>query len=118
MNRGGPTKWLVDFYQDDRGERPAEEFLDGLQPDEIASAIMHMDLLKEYGTLLGMPYARDLKGHKPLWELRPKSIRLLYFLDEGIFIILHGCRKKKSKAFNRDIAIAENRMAKYLERKK
>jgi hypothetical protein len=38
VNRGGPTKWLVDFYQDDRGERPVEEFLDGLQPDEIAIA--------------------------------------------------------------------------------
>jgi phage-related protein len=112
------TRWLVEFYKDDRGVSPVDEFLDGLQPDEVASVIMHIDLLQEYGISLRMPYARDLKGHKPLWELRPKSIRLLYFLYEGIFIILHGCRKKKRKAFNRDIAIAENRMAEYLERKK
>lgn len=78
---------------------------------------MYLLLLEEQGTGLGMPYARPIVGHKPLWELRPGSNRVLYFIHSGRkCIILHAFRKKGKKTPDKQIAIAERRMSEYLER--
>jgi phage-related protein len=108
--------WRVEFYIDARGTSPVEEFLNGLQPGERAKADRYMRLLCEFGVQLGMPHAKALKGHKPLWELRPLPIRLLYFAHTGHrFIILHAFRKRSGRTRGRDIDIAERRMAEIRE---
>ncbi len=111
--------WSIEFFKDNREMSPVEDFINGpdIQSSELAKIIFYLDLLRETGILLGMPYAREVVNHKPLWELRPKGIRLFYFLTKGQkFIILHGCRKKSNKAKKKDIRIAENRMTEFLER--
>lgn len=78
-----------------------------------------LDLLREFGVLLRMPYAREIKGHKPLWELRPQPIRLIYFAHTGRrFIILHALRKKTRKLKTKDIGKAERRMEEFSERER
>ena len=72
-------------------------------------------LLEEFGTDLGMPHARRIKGR--LWELRPGDNRLFYFLQiERKFIILHGYRKRSMKAPEKEIATALRRMQEFLEK--
>ena len=72
-------------------------------------------LLEEFGTDLGMPHARRIKGR--LWELRPGDNRLFYFLQvEHKFIILHGYRKRSMKAPEKEITTALRRMQEFLEK--
>jgi len=72
-------------------------------------------LLEEFGTDLGMPHARRIKGR--LWELRPGDNRLFYFLQvEHQFIILHGYRKRSMKAPEKEIETALRRMQEFLEK--
>ncbi len=108
--------WTIEFYADARGTSDVLEFMNGLQDQERAKAYYCLRLLREFGTQLGMPHARPLTGHKPLWELRPGAIRLLYFADAGRrFIILYAFRKRGQKTPSRHIATAEKRMAEFLE---
>ena len=72
-------------------------------------------LLEEFGTDLGMPHARRIKGR--LWELRPGDNRLFYFLQiEHQVVILHGYRKRSTKAPEKEIATALRRMQEFLEK--
>ena len=80
--------WTTEFYTDERGKAPVEEFLDTVPPKERASIFRALDLLKEFGLQLGSRYVRHLEGK--LWELRAqtrgKTYRILYFaytLDFG-----------------------------------
>lgn len=68
------------------------------------------------GIELGMPYARPIKGTE-LWELRPMSNRILYFLvdQKGVFVLLHAFRKKTQETPRKHIRIALERMRDYRE---
>ena len=108
--------WVVEFYTDARGKSAVVEFINGLPAQERAKVRNALHLLREFGVLLRLPYARSLSGHHPLWELRPGAIRLLYFAHTGRrFVILHAFRKKSRKTPRREIATAERRMAEFLE---
>lgn len=50
--------------------------LDRLSAQEQAEAEESFMLLREFGILLGMPHARPVTGHSPLWELRPGARRI------------------------------------------
>jgi phage-related protein len=99
--------------------------LDALPAKEQAEAARTIDpcacpaqdrLLQEFGIHLGMPHARPVIGHPKLWELRPGPNRIFYFAHVGrTFILLHAYRKKGRKAPEREIAIAERRLAELLE---
>ena len=72
--------------------------------------------MQQYGTLLRMPYARHLRGK--LFELRvaagKRDYRILYFAVVGRrFVLLHGFAKTTPKTPERELAIAEKRMAEY-----
>jgi phage-related protein len=104
--------WRVEFYEDNRGRIPAYDFISSLSPQEHAAALREIDLLTRYGTSLSTPYVRHIEGS--LWELRPGSIRLFYFLyTNNTFIILHGYRKKGDKAPKREIDTAMRRMREF-----
>jgi len=112
-------KWVVEFYTDARGRSAVVEFINALPAQERAKVRNYLRLLREFGILLGMPYARPVSGHRSLWELRPGAIRLFYFAHtRRRFIILHGFRKKGRKTPRREIATAERRMAEFLEGEK
>jgi phage-related protein len=109
--------WEIEYYVDARGRCDVLEYINALQETERAQVARVLQLLEEFGVAVGMPYARDLKGHKPLWELRPGANRLIYFAHTGRrFIVLHAFRKKGRKTPKEDIAIAEKRMFDFLER--
>jgi phage-related protein len=92
------------------------EFLAALNPHERAEAENAFRLLREFGTLLGLPHARPLTGHPKLWELRPGPNRIFYFAHAGRrFVLLHAYRKQGQKAPTREIAIAAKRMAEIVE---
>ena len=114
-----PSKWAVEFYTVARGTSPALEFINGLPKSERAKVYSCLKLLRECGTDVGMPHAKSVSGHKPLWELRPGSNRLIYFAHTGRrIIILHAFPKSQWKIPKREIATAERRLADFLEREK
>lgn len=69
--------WRVGFDQDHRGQSPVLDFINDLPAADHARIDLAIRLLKEFGTALGMPHARPLRGR--IWELRPGGVRLLYF---------------------------------------
>jgi phage-related protein len=101
--------WNIIFYTDHRSKCPPLEFIEKLPLMEQAKIRNTLRLLREFGTNLGMPHAKPIRGK--LWELRPGGIRLFYFayIDRQ-FVILHGYRKQSVKAPEREIAIALRRM--------
>lgn len=109
-------EWKIRFYRDARARRPVEDFLDQLQTTERAIVDRYIDLLLEFGPQLPRPYADSLSGHKPLRELRPGNIRLIYFLHKGDrFVVLHAFRKKWHSIPSRYIKKARRRMDELLE---
>jgi len=109
-----PAKWTVEFYTDVRGRSPVEEFINGLPVTQQQAVARVLLLLEEFGVNLGPPYVKHIEGG--IWELRPKPNRLLYFAHTGCrFIVLHAFRKTSRKTQRKDIAIAERRMARFLE---
>ncbi len=84
--------------------------------EEKAKIRNHLRLLREFGIQLGMPQARPLKGHKPLWELRPMPNRLIYVAMTGRrFVVLHAFKKTSQKTPQKEIRIAERRYEKLEE---
>ena len=109
--------WTVEFYVDIRGRSPVEDFVDSLQESEQAKVYNSLRLLREFGVQIEMPHARPLRGHSPLWELRPFPNRLIYFAHRGRrLIVLHGFRKQSRKTPQQEIQIAERRMEEFLRR--
>lgn len=108
------SRWRIVFYQNQRGKSPPLEFINSLPIIEQAKIRNTLRLLQEFGTNLGMPHAKQIRGK--LWELRPGGIRLFYFAYIGEqFVILHGFRKKSLKAPEREIEIALQRMKDLLD---
>jgi phage-related protein len=107
--------WQIFFYEDHRGKSPVLDFMNALSARDRAKVNNVLRLLEEFGTDLGMPHARRIKGR--LWELRPGDNRLFYFLQfERKFIILHGYRKRSMKAPEKEITTALRRMQEFLEK--
>jgi phage-related protein len=107
--------WHIFFYEDHRGRSPVLDFMNSLSAKDRAKVNNVLRLLEEFGTDLGMPHARRIKGR--LWELRPGDNRLFYFLQvERKFIVLHGYRKQSMKAPEKEIATALRRMQEFLEK--
>lgn len=110
-------RWRVRFYKNRSGRYPVKDFLEDLTSQQNADFEKHVKLLSDFGVELGMPYAREVTGYKPLWELRPKGFRILYFIDSHRnFILLHGFKKKRGKIPQRHIDIALERREDYREK--
>lgn len=111
--------WITEFYTDERGRAPVEEFFDTVPQKERASILRALDLLAEFGLQLGSRYVRHLEGK--LWELRVqtrgKAYRILYFAYTGQrFILLHAFLKKTEKTPRAELRIAQARLVDFLER--
>jgi phage-related protein len=114
-----PEEWQIEYYTDARGKCDVLDYINALQENERRQVTMHLKLLREFGLTLTLPYAKPLKGHKPLWELRPGNNRMVFFAYTGQrFIILHVFRKKGYETPKKHIATAERRMFDFLERER
>lgn len=90
----------IEYYKDAKGNCPVKEFLNSLNPKMRAKVFGRLELLEEYGFLLGMPMARPLKdGICELRTVQGNNItRILYFFVVGKKIVLtHGFIKKTQK---------------------
>ena len=111
--------FVVDFYEDESGSAPVEEFLDGLSKKPRAKMVARIKLLEEQGVKLPFPYSSQVEGR--IRELRARfakeRLRILYFADsQRSFILLHGIVKRADKLEETDIRIARERMMKHEEK--
>jgi phage-related protein len=99
------SRWVVVFYEKPNGERPAEEFLDGLTREESVRIGRKIGRLGECGPDLPRPDADHLRDK--ICELRMRCrkvrIRLLYWRDGDRFILSHGIKKKTDRVPDSEI---------------
>lgn len=111
--------WRVEFYEEDDGSCPVEEFLSKLPIAYSAKALAIIRILEEHGPQLPFPYSSQIRGR--LRELRTQfgrtKIRILYFGDpRRVFLLLHGLVKRTERLEESEIRVAEERMRRHLRR--
>jgi len=114
-------KWIIEYYKTSNKRSLVKEFIDDLNIHSRNKTIEILNLLKEFGVSLGMPYSKKLTG-TPLWELRilgSDNVRIFYIAKTGkTFLLLHGFKKKKQKTDKKEIKIAVDRLLDYKSRTK
>lgn len=109
--------WTIDYYEDHRGNKPVEEYIDKLPVKKQANIFRVFELVEEFGIQLGDPYIKHIEGK--IWEMRPGSERILYFVFTGKkFVLLNGFTKKNRKTPKKEIKIAQKRKKNYEEKNK
>jgi phage-related protein len=105
--------WRVDFFVDERGNAPVEEYLTNLPVQHRAKALALIKMLEQEGPSLPFPYSSQVRGK--LRELRTQQgkgkLRILYFGDaKRVFVLLHGIVKRTAQLPEEDVRVAEARM--------
>jgi len=108
----GLKRLPASFYRSDRGREPVREWLKGLEPED-RKAIGEDIKDVEFAWPIGMPLVRWLG--RELWEVRShlprgRIARVLFCVDQGNMVLLHGFIKKTQKTPQRDIALALKRI--------
>lgn len=103
--------FAIDYYESESGRKPVEDFINSLDLKMRVKIFGRLQLLKEYGPKLGMPFSRHLDDG--IFELRTVqgngNARILYFFFAGGRIILtHGFTKKTTKTPRREIDKAKS----------
>lgn len=102
--------WEVIFFETQRGEKIVKEFIKSLDNKIISKISSEIDLLKQYGPFLGMPYSKKLT--QDLYELRirgKQEVRIIYGFISKSVILLHAFIKKTQKTPLKEIDIASKR---------
>ena len=111
--------WIVEFYERENGEKPAEEFILQLDISLRANAIALINKLKLFGNNMKEPYSKYIEDG--ILELRVKHssniARVFYFFQVGKKIILtNGFVKKTQKTPARELKRAIEYKKDYLRR--
>jgi len=99
------------FYRSDNGREPVREWLKGLEPDE--RKVRGEDIKDvEFSWPIGMPLVGSLG--RELWEVRSslprgRIARVLFCVEQGCMVLLHGFIKKTRKTPQREIDLALKR---------
>ena len=99
------------FYQSPSGREPVKDWLRAL--DEKSRRIVGRDIATaEFGWPLGMPLCRTLGGG--LFEVRSnityqRIARVIFVVEGGLMVLLHGFVKKAQKTPKPDLEIARQR---------
>ena len=109
----------VVFYKNKKGEAPAIDFLESLDPKMKAKMTRTINLLEANGYKLREPYTKSLRDG--IFELRAKEgsdiTRVLYFYVLGDKAVLtHGFIKKTNKTPPSEIERAIQYRDEYLNR--
>lgn len=117
---GSGSLWFVEFYEQENGHVPVEQFLQNLDPKARAKAVREIELLREFGTELREPYSKFLQ--RGLFELRirisRRIYRIFYFFSAGRIIVLtNGFMKKTTKTPSEELERALFFKADYERRK-
>ena len=106
--RSEPKRIQARFYQAASGDEPVREWLHNLSLED--SKIVGRDIaIVEYGWPIGMPTCRPMG--QGLWEVRSnltqgRIAHVLFCLNDGHLILLHGFIKKTQKTPESELAIA------------
>ena len=97
-----------------------EEFIDSLQESTQRKFFYKKSLLEEFGPRLPFPHAKKLV--QDIYELRfegpHETARVLYFFVHGNRIAFtNGFKKKRQKTPEKEIGLAVQRRAIFLQRK-
>jgi phage-related protein len=99
------------FYRSHTGREPVREWLKGLEADE--RKLLGEDIKDvEFSWPIGMPLVRSLG--RELWEVRSnlphgRIARVIFCVEQGGMVLLHGFIKKTRKTPQRDIELALKR---------
>ena len=112
-------QFVVEFYEMQNGERPAEEFLNELDTKMRSKLVMTLKVLQEKGNGLREPYSKHLEDG--IFEVRGKVgtdiSRVLYFFYYGGRIVLtNGFIKKTQKTPRSEIEKAKLYRKDFMER--
>ena len=115
------SKFQVSFYTRQDGEKPAKDFILGLEKKMRTKVLRTIEILEDSGNKLREPYSKHLDDG--IFELRTKVgsdiSRVLYFFVINHEIILsHGFIKKTQKTPPAEIERAKLNRKDYLERMK
>ena len=84
-----------------------EEFIDDLTPAEVAKFLHTVELLEQFGNMLGLPHSRHMGDG--ILELRvrgKREIRILYCFHKQTAVLLHSFIKKTQKTIPRELTQA------------
>ncbi len=113
MSQQKPKIISVVFYKTRAGKEPVREWM--LKLDEEDRYIIGVDLKTvEFGWPLGMPLVRSMKNYDWLWEVRSsisrnRIARVLFTVDGGRMVLLHGFIKKTQQTSRPDPDLADHR---------
>jgi len=99
------------FYRSESGREPVREWLKTLDaPDRKIVGEDIKDV--EFSWPIGMPLVRSLG--RDIWEVRSnlaqgRIARVLFCVEQGCMVLLHGFMKKTQKTPKQDIDLAINR---------
>ncbi len=105
-------KLRVVFYRNASGREPVRNWLRSL--DRESKKIIGDDIKTvQYGWPLGMPLVKSLGDG--LWEvrcqLRDGIARIVFVVEEGLMVVVHGFVKKSQKTPRKELQIARRRAA-------
>lgn len=98
------------FYRSDSGREPVREWLKGLETDGRKLIEDIKDV--EFSWPIGMPLVGSLG--RELWEVRSRLprgriARVIFCVEQGHMVLLHGLIKKTQKTPQHDLDLALNR---------
>ncbi|HLG11430.1 MAG TPA: type II toxin-antitoxin system RelE/ParE family toxin [Dehalococcoidia bacterium] len=114
--------WAIEFYRDERGVAPVEEFLSKLDSGMRSKVSRALGILEALGPRLPMPFARPVVGYR-FWELRVQTggnqTRVFYVAVKGRrIVLLHAFAKKTQRTPARELDIASRRWSEVLRESK
>jgi phage-related protein len=100
----------VRFFKTDAGSEPVREWLKSLSASD-KKAIGEDIKTVQFGWPLGMPLVDHIVGD--IWEVRTRLdtriARVLFAMDGGVMVLLHGFVKKQQKTPKPDLDLAKDR---------
>jgi len=111
--------WRVDFFVEENGRAPVEEYLLSLPVQHRAKLLALVKMLEQEGPNLPFPYSSQVRGK--LRELRTQQgkdkLRILYFGDaRRVLVFLHRIVKRSAQLPEEDMRIAQARMERHEKR--
>lgn len=102
----------VVFFKAKSGNEPVREWLNSLPADDKKTIGEDIKTV-QYGWPIGMPVVRKIEPD--LWEVRSslknRIARVLFTVEDGYMVLLHGFIKKSQKTPLEDLRLAKERLS-------